>query len=104
MLGLLLDAAVLMLLLKVVNEDDLGLGTAVLVALAAAVGTWILTYALALAMGTAGIYVGALLAAALLGVAISALFGVEIKRSFLVAGLFMVVHIGVGLAIQAMLH
>ena len=55
-------------------------------------------------MGVAGIFVAAVIAAALLAIAVSALFGVEIKRAFLIAGLFMVIHIGVGFAFQAMLH
>jgi hypothetical protein len=51
---------------------------------------------------TLGIAVAAVIAAALLGVAVSALFGVEIKRPFLIGAIFMFVHIGVGIGFQWM--
>jgi len=54
-------------------------------------------------MGIAGIVVAAILAAAGLGVAVPALFGVEIKRSFLIAVIFMVVHIGISGGVHLML-
>ncbi len=41
--------------------------------------------------------VAAIIAAALLGIAVSALFGLEIKRAFLIGGIFMLVHIGFGI-------
>ena len=103
MIGILIDAAVLMILLKTINDDDVGFGTAVLVAIAAAIGTSVLAIGLALVMGIAGIIVAAIVAAVLLGVAVSALFGAEIKRSFLIATIFMVVHIGVGVGLHLML-
>ena len=102
MLGIAIDALVLVVLLKVVNDEDVGIGMAFIVALVAAIGTTVLAYGLAAVMGFFGVIVAALIAAALLGVAVSALFGVEIKRSFLIAGIFMVVHIGVGIGFQSM--
>ncbi len=92
-----IDAAVLMFLLKVVNDEDVDFGTAFLVALATAIGTGVLAWLLAAAMGFAGTILAAIIAAALLGVAVSALFGVEIKRSFLIATLFVVIHVGVSM-------
>ena len=104
MIGIAIDAAVLIFLLQAINKDEIGFGTAFVVALVASVGTLLLVIGFASFMGAAGLFVGAVVAAALLGIAVSALFGVEIKRSFLIAGIFMVVHIGVGLVFQALLH
>lgn len=104
MLGIAIDAAVLIFLLQTINQDEIGFGTAFLVALVASVGTLLLAIGFASFMGLAGLFVGAIVAAVLLGVAVSALFGVEIKRSFLIAGIYMVVHIGVGLGFQALFH
>ena len=103
MIGLAIDAVVLIFLLQTINQDNIGLGTALIVALVAAVGTSVLAIGLVALMGTAGLFVAAILAALLLGVAISALFGVEIKRSFLIGGLFMLVHMGVAVAFQMLL-
>jgi len=100
MLGIAIDAVVLIALLKIINEDDIGFGTAFVVALVASIGTTVLAIGLAAAMGLGGIVVAAVIAALLLAIAVSALFGVEIKRSFLIGGIFMLVHIGVGVGFQ----
>ena len=100
MIGVAIDALVLVFLLQTINDDNIGFGSAFLVALVAAVGTGLLAFGLVLAMGLAGVFVAAVVAAILLAIAVSAIYGVEIKRAFLIAGLFMVVHIGVGMGIQ----
>ena len=103
MLGIAIDALVLIFLLKAINDEDIGFGTAFVVALVAAIGTTALAFGLGAVMGIAGIFVAAVVAAALLGVAISALSGVgSVKRSFLIAIIFMVVHIGVAVGFQLM--
>jgi hypothetical protein len=104
MLLLAVDAIVLMVLLKAVNDDDIGFGTSLLIALAASIGTNLLTFALVSAMGLAGLALAAVSGAVLLGVAVSALFGVEIKRSFLIGGIFVAVHFGVAIGIQMLLN
>jgi hypothetical protein len=102
MLGIAIDALVLMVLLKTISEEDIGFGTAIIVGLVVSIGTALLAIGLAALMGIAGVVVAAIIAAALLGIAVSAMFGVEIKRSFLIAGIFMLVHIGVGIGFQLM--
>lgn len=102
MLGIAIDALVLIVLLQTINDEEIGFGTAVVVALIASIGTTVLAIGLAVLMGVAGIAVAAIIAAALLGVAVSALFGVEIKRSFLIGAIFMAVHIGVGIGFHVM--
>ena len=110
MLGLILvllkisiDALVLIFLLKTISDEDIDFRTAFILALAAAIGTAVLAFGLANVMGFAGIIVAVVVAAALLGAAVSTFFGVEIKRSFLIAVIFMVVHIGVGFGLQFLL-
>ncbi len=100
MIQILIDAAVLIFLLKVVNDDDIGLGTAALVAFVTAIATFAMAVGLIMVMGPAGLFVAAIVAAALLGLAIAMLFGVELKRAMAVAGAFMVVHLAVGFAFQ----
>jgi hypothetical protein len=97
---ILLDALILIVLLKVVNQDDIGFWPAAGVAAVAAIGTGVLVFVLTLFLGIFGLILAAIVAAVLLGIAVSAVFGVEIKRSFLVGGIFMVVHIGLSLAIN----
>lgn len=94
MLGIAIDAFVLIILLKTISEEDIGFGIAFVIALVASIGATILAVALASAMGLAGIVVAVVIAAALLGATVSAMFGVEIKRSFLIGGIFILVHIG----------
>ena len=103
MLGIVIDAGVLIVLLQVGSGQDIDFPTAFFVAIGAAIGTMVLAMGLVSAMGIAGVFVAAIVAAAGLGVAVSALFGVEIKRSFLIGAIFMVVHIGVGVMFQAAL-
>jgi hypothetical protein len=103
MLGILIDAAVMMVLLKTISGEDVGFGTAILLGLGTSIVTFLLALGLGLVLGiVAGIVVAGVIGAAGLGVVVSALFGVEIKRSFLIGALFMVVHIGVGVAFELM--
>lgn len=95
-LGVLIDAGVLVVLLQTISGEDIDFPTAVIVAVVAATGTTVLAIGL-------GIIVAGILGAAGLGIAVSALFGVEIRRSFLIGAVFMVVHIGVGVGFQLML-
>ena len=104
MLMLLIDAAVLMILLKTINDDDdVGLGTAIVTALITSIGTGLLAYGLVAAMGPAGVFVAAMIAATLLGIAVAAFFGVEIKRAMLIAVIFITVHIAASLGLHAMM-
>ena len=103
MIGIMMDALVLMVLLKT-KDHDVGFGASIFVALVASIGTTVLAINLAALMGTAGIAVGVIISAMLLGVALSALFGREIKHSFLIGAIFMVAHIGVGFGIQLILN
>ncbi|PHS18447.1 MAG: hypothetical protein COA78_02150 [Blastopirellula sp.] len=103
MLGILLNAVVLIVLVKVINEDDdLGLGTAA----GLAIGTSIVSFVAMLPFAAFGlipaIIAGAFIGSLLLGIAISAFLGIEIKRSFIIAGLYMVISTGIGIAMLSM--
>lgn len=104
MLAIGIDALALMVLLKTISDDDIELDTSIAIALVASIGTKLLALGLGPLMGIAGIAVASVIAAISLGVAVSAMFGVEIKRSFLIGAIFMVVHVCVGLAFQFMLR
>ena len=102
MIGMLLDAVILIGLLNVVNGDDTDFSSAFFVALGASIGTFLLTWGLGSALGFAGTLLGCAIAAGLLGIAVSAVFGVEIKRSILIGGLFMVIHIAISIGWELM--
>lgn len=111
MLVIILEAAILIALLKIVTEEELSMLTAILVAFGAAIGANLLAkgfvMALAPALGIGGILLGISAAGGIVAVAlafiISALCGVEIKRAFLVGILFVAAHIGLSVVFQLML-
>ncbi len=72
-------------------------------ALGSAIATSLLGFALTAAIGLAGLFVATAIAAGVLGVVVSATFGVEIKRAYLIATLFVFTHVGMSLGIRAML-
>ncbi|MDA7978142.1 MAG: hypothetical protein MPJ50_05155 [Pirellulales bacterium] len=104
MIGLILDALVLMVLLKVFNDDEGSFWVTLLLALGASVVAYVLALTLVSVIGIGAILVAGVATGVLLSVCISAVYGVEIKRSFLIAGIFVVVHIGIGMAFSAMLN
>ena len=89
---ILIDAVILMGLLSVFQEEDLSMGFAAVIAIVTAIVTWVLVYALVHALGETGLYLALVIAAVLLGVALSALYGMEIKRAIMVAVIFMTAH------------
>lgn len=93
MITVLLDAVALIIILKVMDDADVSLFTAFFLALGASIVTLILALGLGALIGVAGVLIAAVIMVGLLGVAISALFGIEIKRSFLMSGIFMFFHL-----------
>jgi len=102
MLGILLNACVLMALLKVINDEDAGFGMSALVALGTSIGALVLGIVFVEMMGSAGFIVAALLTAALLAIAVAAIFAVELKRACLISVLFMAINIGISLGFEMM--
>jgi hypothetical protein len=104
MVAILIDAAVLISLLKLITDDDVSFLLAFIIALCAALGVSFLAMALIPVMGFAGLIVAANVGGLLLGIVISALFGTEIKRSFFVGGIFVLVHIVVAICLSLLMH
>jgi hypothetical protein len=101
MLGVLLDAGVLILLLKTMTDEDIGFGLAIGIAVVAAIVAMVVALVAIPAVGAiVGLILAGAVAAICVGVAVSALFGVDIMRAFLIGAIFMVAHIGIGLGVQ----
>ncbi|MEM7455591.1 MAG: hypothetical protein AAF456_14655 [Planctomycetota bacterium] len=100
MLMILIDAVVLMVLLKMVSDDDIEFVTALVIGFVTAIATTALAMALGSFLGIAGLILAGVIAAVGLGIAVSSFFGVEIKRAMLIGLIFMIVHIGISLGIN----
>ena len=90
---LLIDAGVLIGLISAISDDDVNIRTALGIAFGAALGVNGLARVLIPTMGLWGLIIAANVIGLLVGVLISALYGAEIKRSFSVGGIFVLVHI-----------
>jgi hypothetical protein len=102
---ILIDAAVLVAMLKSITDDDISFGLACGLALGAAVAVAAGIYGLAQPMGPLmALIVVANGVGIILGVLISALFGTPLKQSFMVAGVFVLVHIGLSIGVSHLLH
>jgi hypothetical protein len=104
MLMILIDAVILIGLLSVFQEEELSMGFAAVIAIVTAIVTAALVYGLVYALGEMGLYLGLILAAVLLGVALSALYGMELKRAIMVAVIFMAVHAVVSYFLGSMIR
>ena len=104
MLLILIDAMVLIVMLQMIQEEQMGWGIAAIIALVAAIGTSLLAIGLGMALGLIGVLLAAVIGAAGVGAAVSLLFGVEIKRAMLIGGVFMAVHLAVSIAFQLLMN
>ena len=95
MCGVIIDALILIALLQVVDNEEVDFWSAFFVALGASIVTGLLAVGLISVMGIAGFFVATLIGAAGVGVAVSAIFGVEIKKAFLIGAIFSVARIAV---------
>lgn len=101
MLGILIDAAVLVALIKAVNAQDVDFLTAIIIAVVASVGTGLVAVGLGALMGVAGLVLAAIVGAVVVGFAVSVFVGMEFKRACLVGAIFVAVHLGVSFGSQA---
>ncbi len=88
------EALLLVGLLHIINDEEIEMTTAALFSGGAAAFNAVVTYGLVGMMGFAGAIVAPVVTLVPIGVAVSAVFGVEIKRSFIIAIIFMVLVIG----------
>ena len=101
MLLLLLDTLVLMGMLKWLCDEEVSLLWGIAFSFLAALGTLLVVMVLAALLGMwGGLIAGLTVSAAIIGVAVSYFFGVEIKQACLIAGAFLFVHFGTGLLLN----
>jgi hypothetical protein len=70
----------------------------------AAIAVSVLAMWLVPMMGLLGLIIAANIVGLLVGLAVSALYGTEIKRSFMVGGIFVLVHLSVAFLFIWLLH
>jgi hypothetical protein len=93
MLMILIDAVTLVVLLKVVHDEDAGWLAAALLGLGAAVVTGIISLLLWPVIGLGALAVAGIVGAVGVGFAVALMYGLEVKRALMVGGIFMAVHI-----------
>ena len=87
-----IDAAIMWMVLTMMLEQEVSLGLSAGLGFGTALITLLLGWGLVKVMGPTGVFVALFLVAVLLGIALSTLFGLELKRAIMVAGIFMVAH------------
>jgi hypothetical protein len=97
MLGLLLNAVILIVLIKTVSNRDVDMLTAGIMAVVVSIVGGALAFGLVLALGIAGLFLAGIITAAALGFAISAFLGIDMQRSMIIGVVFMIVNIGVSI-------
>jgi hypothetical protein len=99
-----IDVGVLMLLLKVLSDEEIDFRLALLPAGLTSVGaTFLVTQGAAL-IGPLGVIAAVIIGVFLIGVVVSTLFDIDIVRSFLLAAILVLVHIGVDQVLGRMLR
>ena len=95
-----IEALLLIGCLKVISGDEVDFGPAAIFASIASIGTYALAYGLAAALSIWGIMLASVVAALLIGVAVSAIYGTEIKRAFAIGAIFAVFDMSVRLGLS----
>lgn len=104
MIGIAIDAAVLIALIKSISDDDVSWGFPILISVVASIGVSVLAMWMIPMMGLWGLIIAANIVGLLVGVAVSALYGTEIKRSVTVGGIFVIVHLSVAFLFLWLMH
>jgi peptidoglycan biosynthesis protein MviN/MurJ (putative lipid II flippase) len=99
LLILLLESAILIAMIKMVTDNETGFWTPLFISLLSAICTAVLANLLVVTLGLSGILVAASLSAALLTVALTVVFGTELKQSAIIGGIFVFVHIAIEVAL-----
>jgi hypothetical protein len=93
MIGIAIDALLVIVLLKTVSDREIGFWTAAGIGLVASTVATVLAIRLMSAVGFAGIILAAPISGILLGMALVWCFGAKIKRACVVGTVFAVVHL-----------
>lgn len=104
MCGILINAVILIALIKVVGNRETDFLTAGILAFVASVAGFGLAIGLGMVLGIVGIVLAAVLVAGGVGLAVSSLFGIELNRALAIGGLFLVANIGISIALQTMMQ
>lgn len=103
MLVLLLEAVLLISLLKMMVDEEISLLGAAGIALLTSIATTLLAMALITQIGIAGLFIAVAVSCGALGAALSAMFGIEIKRAFLIAGIFLAGDLAIRLCLAILM-
>lgn len=102
LLNIVINAVILMVAIKAFTDEDVGFGSSAILGIGASIIAVLLLFGLANVIGgIPALIVASIITAALIGVAVSAMYGIEIKRSMLVGVIFMVANIAVGFFFSA---
>lgn len=102
MCGIILNAVLLIGLVKALDGEDVDMLTAVLLGFGTSVISSLIVVGLVAVLGVPGAYLGIVASTGLLGVALSALFGTEIKRAMLISVCYLVAQIVVSVVLSLM--
>lgn len=103
MIAIILDAIILAALLKWLSDAEPGMLGVVALSLGTAVVSALLASMCIPSMGLAGVFVGIALGSAGLGIALSMFYGVDLRRCFLIAGVYMVLSIAVNIGVNLLM-
>ena len=105
MLLLIIDACVLLMLVKMFVNEDAGFLGAILLSLATSIGISILLGGLAAVIGAlASILVSTVIGSAILGCAVSAVYGTDFKTGTKIAAIFLAVHLVCAIGLHLLLR
>ena len=94
MLLLIIDACILLTLVKMFVDEDAGFLGAIFLSLATSIGISLLLGGLAVVIGgLASILVSTVIGSAILGCAVSTMYGTDFKTGTKIAAIFLVVHL-----------
>ena len=93
MCGIILDTIILSAVLSAVEGEEVNFVSAFVIALITSIATGLIAFGLVLVIGIAGVFVATLIGAVGVGIGVSAVFGIEIKKAILIGGLFAVARI-----------
>lgn len=104
MLSIAVKSLCLIGILKTMADEEIGFGQGAALAVGASLGSSLLVIALSPWLGPWAILVTLNLVGLGLGAAISALCGTEIKRSFLIAAVYIVVDVLISFGLHLLFH
>ena len=100
MCGIIIDTLVLIAVLSAMEGEEVDFMSAFIIALVTSIVTGVIGIGLVMAIGIAGVFIASLIGAIGVGIGVSAMFGVEIKKAILIGVIFAVARIVVYLILS----